>query len=313
MEAVLECCCGLDVHRDTVVACVLRGSREGKTESITKTFATLPNDLEELRKWLENMQCRHAAMESTGVYWQPVQQALEGAFDSTLVLLVVNARHMRNVPGHKTDMKDAEWIATLLRAGLLKGSFIPSRLVRDLRDFTRYRKTQVETIASQKNRIEKLLQSAGIKLSTFLSDVFGVSGRAILEVLAKDGRVEPQKVMGLLKKRLKVKHDEVSLALVGYLSNPQQRLLTMELTQLQSMEEHLLSIEKEIQLQLQQFKSQVDLLDGIPGIDIVGAATILGEIGADLSSFPSAQHLCSWAGLAPGNHESAGKKSPFEP
>ena len=313
MEAVLECCCGLDVHRDTVVACVLKGPQNGKVESTIRTFSTLPYGLEELRQWLESKACRHAAMESTGVYWQPVQQVLEGAFDSTMVLLVVNARHMRNVPGRKTDMKDAEWIATLLRAGLLHGSFIPSRPVRDLREFTRYRKVQVETISSQKNRIEKLLQSAGIKLSTFLSDVFGVSGRAILAVLAKDGRVEPHKVQDLLKKRLKVKQDEVALALAGYLSRPQQRLLTMELEQLQSMEEHLRIIEEEIQVQLQQFKKQVELLDGIPGIDMVAAAAILGEIGTELGAFPSVQHLCSWAGLAPGNHESAGKKSPFEP
>lgn len=313
MDAVLECCCGLDVHRDTVVACVLKGPQKGKVESTTRIFSTLPYGLEELRKWLESKECRHAAMESTGVYWQPVQQVLEGAFDSTMVLLVVNARHMRNVPGRKTDMKDAEWIATLLRAGLLHGSFIPSRPVRDLREFTRYRKNQVETISSQKNRIEKLLQSAGIKLSTFLSDVFGVSGRAILAVLARDGRVEPLKVQDLLKKRLKAKQDEVALALAGYLSQPQQRLLRMELEQLQSMEEHLRTIEEEIQVQLGQFKKQVDLLDGVPGIDVVAAAAILGEIGTELGAFPSAEHLCSWAGLAPGNHESAGKKSPFEP
>lgn len=305
MEAVLKCCAGLDVHRDSVVACFLCEN----APSQIRTFSTLPSGLEQLRQWLEEQNCRHVAMESTGVYWQPVYQALEGAFDATMVILVTNARHMRNVPGRKTDMKDAEWIASLLRAGLLKGSFIPSQPVRELRDFTRYRKTQVELISAQKNRIEKFLQSAGFKLSTFLSDVFGVSGRAILEYLARHGKISASSVESLVKGRLRHKKEDIAHAVSGSLSASQCRFLTMHLAQLDQMESHLAEIEAELETHLRQFQQQLDLLDGIPGIDVVGAAAILGEIGAELAKFPSANHLCSWAGLSPGNHESAGKKS----
>ena len=312
MEAVLECCAGLDVHRDTVVGCLLCGSLSGKATSEVRTFSTLPCGLKELREWLESQECRHVAMESTGIYWQPVYQAIEGAFAETMVILVVNARHMKNVPGRKTDTKDAEWIATLLRAGLLKGSFIPSRPVRELRDFTRYRKTQVEMIGSQKNRVEKFLQSSGLKLSTFLSDVFGVSGRAIIEYLCKHGSISATTVSTLVKGRLRSKKEDIAHAVSGSLSTSQCRFLRMQLNQLYQMESHLTEIEQEIHAHLQHFQKQLVLLDGIPGIDITAAAAILGEIGGDLSRFPSAEQLCSWAGLSPGNNESAGKKSPHE-
>jgi len=177
MQDILEICCGLDVHKETVVACLLKGSIDNKPKANSRVFSTLLSDLEKLKSWLEEENCRHVAMESTGVYWQPVYNVIESAFDGTIVLIVANARHMRNVPGKKTDMKDAEWIATLLRAGLLNGSFIPSQPVRRLRDLTRYRKNIVEELSAQKNRIEKHLQSCGFKLSTFLTDIFGVSGR----------------------------------------------------------------------------------------------------------------------------------------
>src|SRR5512136_2898320 len=187
MEDILECCCGLDVHKESIVACVLKGPIGAglKPRSETREFGTQLNDLIALREWLEENECHYVAMESTGIYWQPVYAVLEKSLSDDMHLLVVNARHMRNVPGKKTDMRDAEWIATLLRAGLLKGSFVPEQDIRDLRQFTRYRKALIRDITSQKNRIEKLLQSSGFRLSSFLSDIFGSSGLAIMHQLVQ--------------------------------------------------------------------------------------------------------------------------------
>lgn len=313
MEAVLECCCGLDVHRDSVVACMLKGPNNQRPEETLKTFSSLPDGLKKLREWLEEENCRHAAMESTGVYWQPVYNVLEDAFDGAMVLLVVNARHMRNVPGKKTDMKDAEWIAQLLRSGLLDGSFIPSKPVRELRELTRYRKTMVEEIAAQKNRIEKFLQSSGFKLSSFCSDVFGVSGKAILEHLAEHGSISPSRVESLLKGRLRVKREEIALATRGSLTELQQDFLGMLLRHLYQLEANIPEIDQKIDQVATKFHQQLEQLDSIPGIDKVAAQAVLAEIGTDMGQFKTAAHLCSWAGLSPGNNESAGKKSPFAP
>lgn len=191
MQDILETCCGLDVHKETVVACLLKGNVDGEPAKTIRTFSTLLTGLDELKAWLESENCRHVAMESTGIYWQPVYNVLEEAFDGSTVLIVANARDMKNVLGKKTDMKYAEWIATLLRAGLLKGSFIPSKPIRELRSLTRYRKGIVEEIASQKNRIEKHLQSCSFKLSTFMSDIFGISGRGSWITLFVMGRYLP--------------------------------------------------------------------------------------------------------------------------
>ena len=313
MEVVLECCCGLDVHRDNVVACILKGPNDQKPERIIKTFSALPDGIKKLRFWLEEENCRFAAMESTGVYWQPVYSALENAFDETMVIMVVNARHMRNVPGKKTDMKDAEWIAQLLRSGLLNASFIPSRSVRELRELTRYRKTMVEEVSSQKNRVEKFLQGVGFKLSTFCSDVFGVSGRAIMEHIAKHGSISPSQVESMVKGRLRIKKEEIALATNGTLTELQQDFLEILLKHLYQLESNIPEIEHKINQVAEKYQQQLDQLDGIPGIDMVAAQAVLAEIGTDMSKFKTAAHLCSWAGLSPGNNESAGKKSPFAP
>lgn len=313
MEAVLECCCGLDVHRDNVVACILKGSNDQKPEKTIKTFSSLPDGLKKLRAWLEEDNCRHAAMESTGVYWVPVYNVLEEAFDGTMIALVVNARHMRNVPGKKTDMKDAEWIAQLLRSGLLDASFIPSKPVRELRELTRYRKTMVEEVTAQKNRIEKFLQSSGFKLSTFCSDVFGVSGRAILEHLSKYGSISSLQVEALLKGRLKVKREEIALATTGSLTDLQQDFLGMLLKHLYQLESNIPEIDQKINQVASKFHQQLEQLDSIPGIDMVAARAVLAEIGTDMSKFKTAAHLCSWTGLSPGSNESAGKKSLLAP
>jgi len=308
MKDILETCCGLDVHKDTVVACLLKGNVDGEPTKTFRTFSTLIAGLEELRTWLEEENCRHVAMESTGVYWQPVYNILEEAFDSNIALIVANARHMKNVPGKKTDMRDAEWIATLLRAGLLEGSFIPPKPIRELRNLTRYRKSVMEEIASQKNRIEKHLQSCGFKLSTFLTDIFGLSGRAIMDHLAHHGKITPQEIEALVKGRARKKADEIKQAVNGQMDVHQREFLKLLLGWLDQHYEHLRQVEQKLEEKLKQYQRQLQHLDSIPGIDKTAAAAILAEIGIDMRCFKTAEHICSWAGLSPGNNESAGKR-----
>lgn len=309
MEDILTCCCGLDIHKESIVACIMKGPIEEKLKprSEIREFGTQLRDLHTLRKWLKENECHYVAMESTGIYWQPIYSILETSLADEMHLLVVNARHMRNVPGKKTDLRDAEWIATLLRAGLLKGSFVPERDIRDLRQYTRYRKALVRDISSQKNRIEKLLQSNGYRLSSFLSNIFGSSGMAIMQQLVKVGYITNQSVDEALKSKARLKANEILSNLNGILSVPQRKLLKMQLAHLADLYANLEEIEEEIRNDFSQFQGPIDLLDSIPGIDITAAFAILAEIGKDMSPFPTAQHICSWAGLAPGNYESAGK------
>jgi len=310
MDDILGCCCGLDVHKESIVACLLQGPMEEglKPTSEMREFSTHLADLVALRRWLEQHNCQYVAMESTGIYWQPIYTVLEESLTDDMHLLVVNARHMRNVPGRKTDMRDAEWIATLLRAGLLKGSFVPDRNIRDLRQFTRYRKAIVRDITSQKNRIEKLLQRNGFRLSSFLTDIFGVSGIAIMEQLVEVGRITPQTLDDCLKRRARAKAGDILTNMNGTLSVPQRRLLRMQLAHLGDLQDNLQEVEQDICKGFAQFEDLLDLLKTIPGISETASYAILAEIGADMGAFPTAQHLCSWAGLAPGNNESAGKK-----
>ena len=310
MDDILECCCGFDIHKESIVACMLKGpiGKGLKPASETKEFGTHLSDLKALKKWVEEHECFYVAMESTGIYWQPVYAVLETALSNEMHLLVVNARHMKNVPGKKTDMRDAEWIATLLRAGLLKGSFVPERDIRDLRQFTRYRRSLVRDICSQKNRIEKLLQSNGFSLFSFLSDIFDSSGFAIMDQLVQVGYICEQSLAVCLKGRARKKAAEILSCLNGTLSMPQRKLLKMELAHLQDLQDNLAEVEEEIRVNFSQFKEPLHLLDTIPGISSTAAHAILAEIGAKLDTFPTAQHLCAWAGLAPGNYQSAGKK-----
>lgn len=309
MEDILECCCGLDIHKDNMVACLLKGPiGEGlKPSSEVKEFGTQLNDLVALRDWLEAHDCYYVAMESTGIYWQPVYAVLEKALKDEMHLMVVNARHMKNVPGKKTDMRDAEWIATLLRAGLLAGSFVPERDIRDLRQYTRYRKALIRDITSQKNRVEKLLQSSGFRLSSFLSDIFGSSGLAIMHQLVQVGCISRQSLDLCLKGRARLKASEILSNLNGTLSILQRKLLDLQLAHLKDLQDNLQEIEQEIQDGFMQFAGPIALLNSIPGIDMRAAYAILAEIGRDMNVFPTAQHICSWAGLAPGNYKSAGK------
>lgn len=310
MQDLLEICCGLDVHKESIVACLLKGPLEERLRpcSEIREFGTQLNDLIALRRWLEEHECRHVAMESTGIYWQPVYGVLETAFSDEICLLVVNARHMKNVPGKKTDMCDAEWIATLLRAGLLNGSFVPERDIRDLRQYTRYRKGLIRDIISQKNRIEKLLQSSEFSLSSFLSDIFGVSGKAIMCQLVEVGFITQARLEMSLKGRARQKTNEILSSLNGTLSAPQRKLLKMQLDHLEDLQNNLQETEEAIRADFSQFEHSIQLIDTFPGIDLTAANAILAEIGRDMTVFPTAQHICSWTGLAPGNHESAGKK-----
>jgi transposase len=310
MEDILDCCCGLDIHKESIVACLMKGPiGEGlKPRSEIREFGTQLRDLIALREWLEEHECRYVAMESTGIYWQPVYAVLEKSLSDDIHLLVVNARHMRNVPGKKTDMRDSEWIATLLRAGLLKGSFVPEQDMRDLRQFTRYRKALIRDITSQKNRVEKLLQSSGFRLSSFLSDIFGSSGLAIMHQLVHVGSISGESLEVCLKGRARLKTAEILSSLNGTLSVPQRQLLRMQLAHLQDLQENLQEVEDQIRDDFSKFERPIEILDSIPGIDLTAAYAILAEISSNMSSFPTAQHICAWAGLAPGNNQSAGKK-----
>ena len=261
-----------------------------------------------LRAWVEESNCQHIAMESTGIYWTPIYETLEDCFDSEITLLVVNARHIKNVPGKKTDMKDAEWIATLLRAGLLNGSFIPDKEVRELRHLTRYRKSVVRDVSAQKNRIEKFLQSSGFRLSSFISDIFGASGRNIMNHLTIHGSIDLAALDACLKTKTRKKIDTIMIAVNGTLSPHQQNVLRMMLAHLELLENHRKEVELAIEEFVEQFSEAMFFLCSIPGIDVTASSSIIAEIGIDMSRFPTAEHICSWAGLAPGNNESAGKR-----
>jgi len=307
MKDLLELCCGLDVHKDKIVACVLSGDIGKTATSEIKEFSTLNPDMITLREWLVSINCRHVAMESTGIYWQPIYEILEAA-SIEMTLLVVNARHMKNVPGKKTDMRDAEWIATLLRAGLLNGSFIPDKDIREFRRLTRYRKSIVQDITSQKNRIEKFLQSTGFRLSTFISSIFGVSGRNVISHLIEHGTIDIEALNGCLKTQTRLKINDIMVAVNGTLSESQRTFLSMLMAHLDMIENHLAEIEAQIQTAARQFESAISIVCSIEGLGVTSSSAVLAEIGIDMSRFKTAEHLCSWAGLSPGNNESAGKK-----
>lgn len=248
-------------------------------------------------------------MESTGIYWVSVYETLETAFDGRMFLIVANARHMKNVPGKKTDMKDAEWIATLLRAGLLNRSFIPKKDIREVRDLTRYRISVISDITSQKNRIEKFLQSCGFRLSSFISDIFGASGSAIIKHLYTHGSITIKDLDSCLKTKTRRRINEIMQAINGRLDKHKMQFLKMMFNHLENLKAHLSEVESQINSFIQKYDHQIELIDGIPGIDKIAAPTILAEIGTNKSKFKTAEHICSWAGLSPGNNESAGKKN----
>jgi len=308
MEAILERAAGLDVHQGSVVACVIISSPGRRPSRETRTFGTMPRDLAALRAWLLELGVTHVGMEGTGVYWRPVHAALEGAF----TLIVGNASHMRNVPGRETDVKDAEWIADLVRHGLVRASFVPPPEVRVLRDLVRHRKALAGTLAAERNRTLKLLESAGIKLAGVMSDVFGVSGMLMLEALA-DGTATPAAMADLAKRRLRRKVDQLALALEGRLAEHQRLLLRLHIRRLGEIGRDLAELEAAIGAAMRPFAAQQALLVTIPGVDALTAAAIIAEIGADMGAFGSARRLAAWAGLCPTNRESAGKRGGAAP
>jgi transposase len=303
MQILVERGCGLDVHQATVVACLLTLLPNRQVKKQMRTFATTTRELVQLRDWLQAEGCTHVAMESTGVYWKPVYAILEGDFE----ILVANAQHIKRVPGRKTDVKDAEWIADLLLHGLLKPSFVPPPPIRELRDLTRYRRKLVESQSAERNRLLKLLETANIKLSSVASDVFGVSGRLMLAALA-EGKDTPQQMAELAKRKLRAKIPQLELALEGRLQEHHRYLLKLQLHRLQAVEQDLAQLEERIAQRLEPYQEQFVRLQQIPGVDATVAAVIIAELGVDMNVFPSASEAAAWTGVSPGNHESAGKR-----
>lgn len=309
MQDILTCAMGLDVHRDVIVACLTKGALGTAPETETRSFSTLIPEMQKLREGVLETDCHYVAMESTGIYWQPIYEMLETCFSGDISILVVNARHMKNVPGRKTDMRDAQWIATLLRAGLLKGSFIPDKAFRELRHLTRYRKSIVHDITAQKNRIDKFLQSSGFRFTAFLSDAFGASGRNIIRYLIQNGSIDRAALDVCLKTKTRNRIDEILVALNGTLSLHQRSFLAMIFSHLESLEVHKNVVENSIAEEILKHGEALSLLCSIPGIDVTAAASIIAEIGTDMSAFPDAQHICSWAGLSPGTGTTGWTKS----
>jgi len=290
----------MDIHKDNITACILTSN--GKE---IQTFPTKTVFLLQLIDWIKQHECTHVAMESTGVFWKPIVNLLEA---ESIEFLVVNAQHMKALPGRKTDVKDSEWIAKLLRHGLLKASFIPDRNQRELRELVRYRRSIIEERARQHNRIQKVLEGANIKLSSVVSDIMGVSSRDMLHAIA-DGEDDPEKLANFARRTMKRKKDELELALHGYV-NPHQRLMIKTiLTHIDFLSEQITVLDQEVTTRVVPFSDDVERLDSIPGIATRMAEQILAEIGTNIKKqFPSAAHLCSWAGLVPGHNESAGKR-----
>jgi transposase len=303
MEVVYEHCCGIDVHKQTVVACLIVPDAQGKAQKESRTYGTMSGDLKALAQWLTEQGVTHVAMESTGVYWKPVYNLLEGQFE----ILVVNPDHVKKISGHKTDVSDAEWIADLLRHGLLKGSFIPSAQQRALRDLTRYRTTLTDERSREVNRVQKVLEDANLKLASVATDVMGVSGRAILnELLA--GHTDPATLAALAKGRLREKRALLEQALAGTLKAHHRFLLIQHLSHIDFLDEQLAKLDAEIAEQMRPFEAEVMRWDQLPGINRRIAEVLIAEVGADLKPFQDAQHLASWAGMCPGNNESGGKR-----
>ena len=303
MEVIHSCCGGLDVHAKTVVVCLIK---LGKKE--TRTFSTMTDDLLALSDWLVEEECTHVAIESTGVYWKPVFNILEGVVE----VILVNARHVKAVPGRKTDVKDCEWLADLLRHGLLIASFIPPAHIRELRELIRYRQSLVKEQTAVANRIQKLIESGNIKLGQVVSDVLGVSGRAMLRALAA-GEANAGEMAQLAQPQLKAKAPELRRSLEGRLTPAQRWVLGELLARYEELAAALARVKEQIQREVAEspdpfVAEAVPLLETIPGVGEQSAETIIAEIGADMSRFPSAGHLASWAGMCPGNNESAGKR-----
>ena len=300
MEVISSYVCGLDVHKKSITACILTPN-----EKEIRTFGTMTDDLWELVDWIHSFRCTHVAMESTGVYWKPIYNLLE--LEPNLKVLVVNAKHIKQVPGRKTDVKDAEWIAELLKHGLLNPSYIPNREQRELRELVRYRRSMIEEKAREANRIQKVLEGANIKLGAVATNVLGVSGRLMMKEIIK-GEEDPVKLARLAKHQLKQKHDELVRSLKGLIGRHQKMMIETQLRHIEFLEEEIRLLDEEIKSRMTPFEGEIQRIDTIPGIGRRTAEQIIAEIGTDMSRYASANHLASWAGMVPGQNESAGKR-----
>ena len=299
MEVLHERCCGLDVHKKSITACII--TPKGKE---IRTFGTMTHHLMELVDWVKSNRCSHVAMESTGDYWKPIYNLLEL---EDLEPMVVNAQHIKAVPGRKTDVKDAEWIARLLRHGLVQGSFIPNREQRELREIVRYRRSIIEERTREVNRLQKVLEGGNIKLSSVASNVLGVSARNMLEAMI-NGETDPIKLADFAQNKLKKKKEQLILSLQGHVGRHQLLMLEKQLAHIDYLNQLISELDEEIDARMAPFVEDLKLLDTIPGVGKRTAEQIIAEIGTDMSRFPTPGHLCSWAGMTPGHDESAGKK-----
>lgn len=295
-EQVVQRGCGMDVHRDTVVASVM--GVDIKKE--TRIYSTYTNSLRDLRDWLISLSITHIAMESTGIYWKPIFNILEEDFE----ILLVNAHHVKNIPGHKTDKKDSVWLTKLLLSGLLKASFIPPKEIRDLRDLSRYRKKLTQNATADRNRFEKILQDANFKMSGVISDVFGQTGTKLIGALLNDNN-NFEELLELCHGRIKNKREQLKEALVGHFTAHHKFMLRTIRKSLDSTLQKIALIDQQIEQLSKPYAEELQLLQAIPGVNKISSVCLLSEIGADMSKFPSVQHLASWAGMCPGNNKTA--------
>ena len=302
---MLNRCCGADVHKALIVCCILVLELNNKVRKELRTFGTMTKDLLEMVDWLNVNEVRDVAMESTGVYWKPVFNILER---EGFNVLLANAQRIKNVPGRKTDIKDAQWIGELFSKGLLSASFIPPLLIRELRTLTRSRRKLVEERSRIKNRIEKILQGGNIKLSSVVSSIFGVSGRAMISALSENKHLSKDDVEQMAKGQLKNKVEKLYSALEGRLSETDLFLLKQRLNHLEFLEQQIDDFDAEIDQKMTSLSKESENVQSLPGINTTGACAIISEIGVDMKRFPTEKHLASWAGICPGNNESAGKK-----
>jgi transposase len=303
MDTLHRRCCGLDVHKDSVQACVRLIDDNGVWTSRVRSFSTMTASLLQLADWLAELEVTHVAMEATGVYWKPIWNLLEDRFE----LILANARHIKNVPGRKTDVADCQWIAQLLQHGLLRSSFVPDRPIREARDLTRHRTQLVGEKTRVANRIQKVLEDTNIKLASVATDILGKSGRMMLKAMI-EGVDDPKALAKMALGKLRKKEGQLQLALQGRMSEHHRFQLRLLMDQLDGLEALIERIETRLDQMMKPLSETMQRLDEIPGIDVRAAQSIVSEIGTDMSRFASADHLCSWAGMCPGNHESAGKR-----
>lgn len=304
MQPILKSCCGIDVHKNMIKASIAKGPLDSPPKFYTRTFSTMTRDLLKLKDWLTENDVEAVAMESTGVYWKPIFNILENDFQ----VILANPQYLKKVPGKKSDVKDCEWIASLLRCGLIPASFIPQRPIRELRELNRTRRKLVGMMSSEKNRIQKVLEDANIKLASVVSKIDGVSSMTMIQALLDKDRLSKEEITDMARGKLKSKVDQLVEALNGKVTDHHRFLLKLHLNNIAFLADQVQEIDEQIQKLMIPFQKEESLIQTIPGISKISAKAIISEIGVDMSQFPSEAHLASWAGICPGNNESAGVK-----